>query len=77
MSRKKPLDPEDVRRVRGGRRYRRWRAGILRDEPLCRQCAAEGYTVAAEHLHHIEPVHLAPERFWERDNIEPICKAWT
>ena len=53
MSWKKPLDPEDVRRVRGGRRYRRWRAGILRDEPLCRPCHEAGFTVAAEQIDHI------------------------
>ena len=37
-------------------------------------CAEAGFTVAAEHIDHIEPAHLAPERFWDRDNVQPICR---
>ena len=69
-----PIEPEALRRLRWTRRYRTWRAGILRDEPLCRPCTEAGFTVAAEHIDHIEPAHLAPERFWDRDNIQPICR---
>ena len=64
-------DPEAIRRMRWSRRYRRWRAGILRNEPLCRPCAEAGFTVAADHIDHI---HLARKRFWDRDNIQPICR---
>ena len=60
--------------MRSSARYQRWRADILRNEPLCRSCAEAGFTVAAEHIDHIEPVHLAPERFWDRDNVQPICR---
>ena len=74
IDRNLPPDPEVIRRWRWTRRYRRWRAGILRDEPLCRSCAESGFTVAAEHIDHIEPVHLAPERFWDRANIQPLCR---
>ena len=52
--------------MRSSSRYQRWCAGILRDEPLCRPCTEAGFTVGAEHIDHIEPVHLAPERFWDR-----------
>ena len=55
-----------IPRLGGGR--------ILRDEPLCRPCAEAGFTVAAEHIDHIEPASIAPERFWDRDNIQPICR---
>ena len=48
VDRKAPPDPEVIRRWRWSRRYRRWRAGILRKEPLCRSCAEAGFTVAAE-----------------------------
>ncbi len=68
------IEPEVIRRLRWSRRYRRWRAGILRYEPLCRPCSESGFTVAAAEIHHIEPAHLEPERFWDRDNIQPICK---
>ena len=69
-----PTDPEVVRRMRSSARYQRWRASILRDEPSCRPCAASGFTVGAEHIDHIEPVHLSPERFWDRTNIQPLCR---
>ena len=62
---KMSIEPEALRRLRWSRRYRTWRARILRDEPLCRLCAEAGFTVAAEHIDHIEPAHLAPERFWD------------
>ena len=69
VDRKAPPDPEVIRRWRWSRRYRRWRAEILRSEPLCRFCKESGLTVAAEQIDHIEPAHLAPDRFWDRDNI--------
>ncbi len=72
--RESPMDPEVVRRMRSTKRYQRFRAGILQKEPLCRACSEAGFTVGAEHIDHIEPVHLAPERFWDRDNIQPICR---
>ena len=49
------MDPEVIRRMRSSARYQRWRAAILRDEPLCRPCAEAGFTVAADHSDHIEP----------------------
>ena len=35
--------------MRSSHRYQRWRAGILRNEPLCRACAEVGYPLAADH----------------------------
>ena len=69
-----PMDPEVVRRMRSTKRYQRWRSEILRKEPLCRACSEAGFTVGAEHIDHIEPVHLSPERFWDRDNVRPIFR---
>ena len=40
------MDPDVIRRMRSSYRYQRWRAAILRDEPLCRPCAEAGFTVA-------------------------------
>ena len=42
------MDPEVIRRMRSSYRYQRWRATILRDEPLCCPCAEAGFTLAAE-----------------------------
>ena len=25
-------------------------------------------------IDYIKPVHLAPERFWDRTNVQPICR---
>ena len=74
MTHEMTIEPEAIRRMRWNRRYRRWRARILRNEPLCRSCRKSGLTVAAEHIDHIEPAHLAPKRFWDRDNIQPLCR---
>ncbi len=60
--------------MRSSGRYQQWRSAILRNEPLCRSCAEAGFTVAAEHIDHIEAVHLAPERFWDHDNVQPIYR---
>ena len=72
--RESPMDPEVVRRMRSTKRYQRWRSEILRNEPLCRACAESGFTVGADEIDHIEPVHLSPERFWDRTNIQPLCR---
>ena len=60
--------------MRSSSRYQQWRSAILRNEPSCRSCAEAGFTVGAEHIDHIEPAHLAPERFWDRDNVQPIYR---
>ena len=69
MTTEMSIEPETLRRMRWTRRYRRWRAAILRDEPLCRSCADAGFTAGAEHIDHIEPVHLALEHFWDRRRL--------
>ncbi len=68
------MDPEVIRRMRSSARYQWRRADIVRNEPLCRPCAEARFTVGAEHIDHIEPVHLAPERFWDRTNLQPLCR---
>ena len=63
----------DVRRIRSTVRYRRFQRGILLREPLCRPCRIAGLTVGAEEMDHIVPVHKAPGRFWDPENVQPIC----
>ena len=67
------LSPEEIRKARRGRTYRKWRRRILAGEPLCRPCRERGYTVAAMELDHLVPVEQAPERFWDEANVQPIC----
>ena len=74
MPREMTVEPEATRRVRRNRRYRRRRAGcsatkrsaVLAPKPASRSARRPSTTS--------RPVHLAPERFWDRDNIQPICR---
>ena len=64
----------DIRRWRSSRRYRNARQYFLNAHPLCAHCQEAGYTVAAEELDHIRPVHKRPDLFWDRANWQGLCK---
>ena len=66
---------KNIRRLRGTGRYKRLRKRILTAEPLCRPCRKAGLTMGAQELDHIVPAHKAPKRFWDRSNLQPICRA--
>jgi len=51
--------------------HQRIRLQVLREEPLCRRCAAQGFVVAAIEVHHIDG--NAYNR--QRSNLEPLCKS--
>lgn len=46
---------------------------VLRNEPLCRECAKRGVIRAAEEVHHIVP--LAKGGTHDEGNLMPLCKA--
>ena len=46
---------------------------MLRERYLCRVCRMAGLTVEATELDHIIPVHKDPSRFWDLENLQPIC----
>ena len=54
--------------------YRSKRLFFLRMYPLCRPCAASGFTVAAAEIDRIVPVKEAPDRFLDTSNWQPICR---
>ena len=54
--------------------YRSMRRVFLSAHPLCRPCAANGFTVAATEIDHIVPVKHAPDRFLDASNWQPICR---
>ena len=64
-----------LRAERVSRKYRKWRRRILNEEPLCRTCARNGFTVAAAEIDHIVPVAKAPDQFWNTDAVQPTCRA--
>lgn len=45
---------------------------VLRNEPLCRECARHGILRAAEEVHHILP--LADGGTHDEGNLMPLCK---
>lgn len=51
-------------------RWRRTRAMVLAEEPLCRECAKEGRTVPATEVHHRD----GNVENMTRENLESICK---
>ena len=57
------------------RKYRKWRAAILAEEPLCRLCAEQGITMRAVELDHIKRRTDSPELLMERKNVQPLCAA--
>ncbi|AHE51742.1 HNH endonuclease [Sphingomonas sanxanigenens] len=62
------------RQARGyGREHERIRAELLRDEPLCRECAKAGRVNAAVIADHI--VALALGGSGDRSNYQPLCRA--
>jgi 5-methylcytosine-specific restriction protein A len=62
-----------VAAVHGSARWQAVRAQVLRDEPLCRACAAAGRTELATQVDHIVPVRVRPDLAYERTNLQPLC----
>ena len=51
------------------------RRAYLNENPLCAECHRQGFTVGADELDHIVPVAQAPDRFWDRANLQGLCRA--
>jgi len=47
------------------------RSIVLREEPLCPECEAEGRIEATTDVHHREKA--TEENFWDRDNLQALC----
>lgn len=68
------------RRLINTSRWRRLRAAVLSEHPLCERCEAEGYVTAATEVHHRTPVESAPSRIgkehlmYSRANLMALCR---
>lgn len=51
--------------------WRRLRAQVLAEEPLCRACASEGFVTAAEEVDHAKPKALGGTD--ARENLQALC----
>jgi len=49
----------------------RWR----RAHPLCQACESAGRITAADLVDHIVPVHVAPDRVHDLDNLQGLCRS--
>ncbi|MFM7523355.1 MAG: HNH endonuclease [Betaproteobacteria bacterium] len=52
--------------------WRRVRAALLREFPLCAACGARGRLVAAKVVDHVQPVKSGGARF-DPSNLQPLC----
>jgi 5-methylcytosine-specific restriction protein A len=57
------------------RRWRRARKAFLALNPLCCDCLAQGRSVAATEVDHIQPHRGDEELFWARNNWAARCKS--
>ena len=57
----------------GSTAWRRLRARVLSDEPLCRLCDRQGRVTAATTVDHIEEHKGDRTLFFDRDNLQPLC----
>jgi len=57
------------------KRWDRARRMFLAENPLCVQCRNHGRTEPASEVDHIKPHDGDLEKFWDRDNWQPLCKS--
>ena len=67
--------PEERKLYYATPRWKRLRVSILiRDGYSCRgECAERGLTVAANEVHHVEPIRDGGDP-WHRDNLISLCR---
>ena len=65
----------DARRFYSSQPWRRLRALVLEESPLCEGCLAGGITKLAQEVHHIQDRRERPDLALARKNLQPLCKA--
>ena len=53
--------------------WRRVRAAVLAENPLCAHCLTRDVLTPATHVHHIKERKDAPELAYDRANLEALC----
>lgn len=54
-------------------RWERYRAGYLREHPLCVRCERAGLVVASSVVDHVTPHRGDPRLFWDPANHQALC----
>ena len=55
------------------KKWKALRMQVLREEPMCRECKANGVVTEATVVDHILPARLGGG-FWDRDNLQSLCR---
>lgn len=55
--------------------WRTFRAGILRAEPLCRECGRHGRVRRAAVVHHLREIKDRWDLRLDSQNVEPVCQS--
>ena len=64
----------DIRALRKTYRYQKFRDRFMRRNPLCAECARQGLVTVSEEMDHIVPVVEAPDRIWDKTNLQALCR---
>jgi len=64
----------DIQALRKTYRYQQFRDWFMRRNRLCAECERQGVVTLAEEMDHIVPVHQAPDRVWDVDNLQALCR---
>jgi 5-methylcytosine-specific restriction protein A len=59
----------------GSKRWQDLRASIIREQPFCRSCHAEGRRILTVDVDHVRKHRGNPYLFWNRENLQGLCKA--
>ena len=64
----------DIVALRKTYRYQKFRNRFMRRNRLCAECDRQGRVTVSEEMDHIVPVHEAPDRVWDIDNLQALCR---
>ena len=68
------LDYAQVHRWYCSTRWQRLRANVLQAGPFCRACRDRGLKAVAVDVDHIRKHNGDPVLFWDRANLQGLCK---
>ena len=73
--RRRKADPKlaKAKRIRSSELWRKVRRRVLREQPLCPACEAEGRVVPATQVHHKAGLVDRPDLAFKRDNLVGLC----
>lgn len=64
----------DIKALRKTYRYQQFRNRFMRRNPLCAWCERQGVVRLADEMDHIVPVSEAPDRVWDLENLQGLCR---